>query len=104
MDVFTNLGEEKAKKLFEEFKATGMSDEDAWDEVYSIECNYDDENYEFDWDGCCPYCGSDNVDIVDEGDEDVKWICKDCGEDFLIDNINGVVTDRHNRPIKRKEE
>lgn len=43
MEIFKNLGEEKAKELFEEFKAKGMSDDDAFGEVYSIECNLDDE-------------------------------------------------------------
>ena len=41
MEVFENLGEEKAKELFENFKAEGMSDDDAFTEVYSIECNLD---------------------------------------------------------------
>ena len=41
--AFENLGEDKAKELFEDFKAKGMSDDDAWTEVYSIECNMDEE-------------------------------------------------------------
>lgn len=41
MAVFENLGEEKAKELFESFKAEGMSDDDAFTELYSIECNLD---------------------------------------------------------------
>lgn len=43
MKVFENLGEEKAKKLYDEFIANGMSENEAFDEVYSIECNLDDE-------------------------------------------------------------
>lgn len=45
MDVFENLGEEKAKELFDKFKAEGMSDDDAFSEVYSIECNMDEEDF-----------------------------------------------------------
>ena len=46
MDVFANLGEEKAKELYDEFIAQGMSEDDAWIEVYSIECNMDDDEDE----------------------------------------------------------
>lgn len=42
--VFENLGEEKAKELFEEFKANGINDDDAFSEVYSIDCNMDDDD------------------------------------------------------------
>ena len=41
--VFENLGEEKAKELYEKFIAEGMSKDDAFNEVYSIECNIDEE-------------------------------------------------------------
>lgn len=41
MEIFENLGEEKAKELFKHFKAKGMSDDDAYNELYSIECNLD---------------------------------------------------------------
>lgn len=44
MNVFENLGEAKAKELYDKFIAEGMSDDDAFGEVYSIECNMD-ENY-----------------------------------------------------------
>lgn len=43
MDVFKNLGEEKAKKLYEKFIAEGMSEDDAFNEVYCIECNMDED-------------------------------------------------------------
>ncbi len=43
MRVFKNLGEEKAKELYNEFVAKGMSEDEAFDEVYSIECNMDKE-------------------------------------------------------------
>lgn len=45
-EVFRNLGEAKAQKLYDEFKAKGMSDDDAFNEVYSIECNLDKEKGE----------------------------------------------------------
>ena len=41
MAIFENLGEEKAKELFKHFKAKGMSDDDAYNELYSIECSLD---------------------------------------------------------------
>lgn len=43
MQVFNNLGEERAKKLYDEFIAKGMSEDEAFDEVYSIECNMDED-------------------------------------------------------------
>lgn len=43
MNVFENLGETKAKELYEGFIAQGMSEDDAWTEVYSLECNMDNE-------------------------------------------------------------
>ena len=42
MNVFENLGEEKAKELYDEFIANGMSEDEAFSEVYSIECNMDE--------------------------------------------------------------
>ena len=41
--VFKHLGEEKAMKLYNEFLAKGMSEDDAFNEVYSIECNMDND-------------------------------------------------------------
>lgn len=43
MDIFKNLGEEKAKELYDSFIAQGMSKDEAFNEVYSIECNMDEE-------------------------------------------------------------
>lgn len=43
MNVFENLGEEKAKELYNEFIAKGMDKDEAFIEVYSIECNMDEE-------------------------------------------------------------
>lgn len=42
--VFKNLGEEKAKELFDKFVAEGMNRDKAFDEVYSIECSMDEED------------------------------------------------------------
>lgn len=41
--VFENLGEEKAMELYNEFIAKGMSEDEAFGEVYSIECNMDED-------------------------------------------------------------
>lgn len=41
MEVFKNLGEEKATELYNECLAQGMTEEEAFTEVYSIECNLD---------------------------------------------------------------
>lgn len=43
MSVFENLGEEKAKELYDKCIAKGMSEDDAFGEVYSIECNMDED-------------------------------------------------------------
>ena len=39
--VFENLDEDKAKELYDKFILEGMSEDDAFNEVYSIECNLD---------------------------------------------------------------
>lgn len=44
MDVFENLGEEKAKEMVDELIAQGYSEDDAFGEVYSIECNMDEDD------------------------------------------------------------
>ena len=43
MNVFENLGEKKAKELYDSFIAQEMSEDDAWIEVYSIECGLDED-------------------------------------------------------------
>ena len=43
MNVFENLGEEKAEKMMKDLIAKGYSKDEAFDEVYSIECNMDEE-------------------------------------------------------------
>lgn len=42
--VFKNLSEKRAKELYDEFIAKGLSKDDAFTEVYSIECNMDKED------------------------------------------------------------
>ena len=43
MNVFENLGERKAKEMVDELIAKGYSEDDAFTEVYSIECSMDNE-------------------------------------------------------------
>lgn len=40
--VFENLGEKKAKKMYNALIAQGKSEDDAWCEVYSAECLLDE--------------------------------------------------------------
>lgn len=42
-NVWKNLGEEKATELYNEYRANGYSEDDAFTEVYSIECNLDED-------------------------------------------------------------
>ena len=42
-EVFRNLGEEKAEKLYNQKRSEGLSVNDAWLEVYSIECSMDED-------------------------------------------------------------
>lgn len=41
MSVFVNLSEEKAKEMVDDLISKGYSEDDAFTEVYSIECNMD---------------------------------------------------------------
>lgn len=43
MNVFENLSEEKAKEMIDKLIAEGYSEDDAFTEVYAIECNMDSE-------------------------------------------------------------
>lgn len=43
MDVFKNLGEDKAEKMVNELIASGYPQDEAFTEIYSIECNMDEE-------------------------------------------------------------
>ena len=46
MNVFENLGEERAKEMVDELVTNGYSEDDAFNEVYSTECNMDEEDDE----------------------------------------------------------
>ena len=46
MEVFTNLGLAKALEPYNKFIAQGMNEDDAFSEVYSIECNMDESEEE----------------------------------------------------------
>lgn len=45
-NVFENLGEDKAYKLYRQFKKQGKTSDEAFTEVYAIECNIDKEGEE----------------------------------------------------------
>ena len=51
------------------------------------------------WHHHCPYCHNENVEVVDEDSGSTKYICRDCGEDFLVGR-HGEVTTRNNRVIQ----
>lgn len=53
--------------------------------------------------GRCPHCGSENIDFVDSDEDSTKYVCRDCGQDYLVLD-DGEVTDRHNRPIESLKE
>ena len=42
-EVFENLGDKWAKELYDKFRAEGMDEDEAFNEVYSAECNLDEE-------------------------------------------------------------
>ena len=42
MNVFTNLTEEAVQELYNKFISQGYSEDDAFTEVYSMECNQDE--------------------------------------------------------------
>ena len=42
-DVFVNLREERAIELYNELINKGYSEDDIFTEIYSIECNLDEE-------------------------------------------------------------
>lgn len=43
-EVFQHLTDEQVSEYMEKFIAQGMSDDDAFTEVYSIDCNMDEED------------------------------------------------------------
>ena len=50
-------------------------------------------------DGTCPHCHSSNIDFVDSDEDSTKYVCRDCGEDFIVLD-DGSVTTRNGRPIE----
>lgn len=44
MEVFTNLGLAKAMELYNQFISQGMTEDDAFSEVYAIECAADNND------------------------------------------------------------
>lgn len=46
----------------------------------------------------CPYCDSENTDIIESDTCSTKYICRDCDDDFIKWD-DGEITDRHNVPI-----
>ena len=63
----------------------------------------------------CPYCGSENTELIDDALEGDIWtskrVCRDCGNDYIA--VEEVVyieshfigyTDRHGHEIKGKEQ
>ena len=42
-NVFENLSEDFVEAKLKEYQAQGMSEDDAFTELYSMECNEDDE-------------------------------------------------------------
>lgn len=53
-------------------------------------------------DGTCPHCHSSNIDFVDSDEDSTKYICRDCGEDFIVLD-DGSVTTRNGRPIEESK-
>ena len=51
-----------------------------------------------DFDGSCPYCHSENVDFIDEDGDSIKYICRECGEDFIVINDKDITT-RNGFPV-----
>lgn len=47
MSVFVNLSEEKARAMIDDLIAKGYSEDDAFTEVYSVECNMDNMRHKY---------------------------------------------------------
>ena len=48
--------------------------------------------------GYCPRCGSINIDFVDSDNDSSKYICRDCGDDYLVLE-NETVRSRNNNTL-----
>lgn len=52
----------------------------------------------------CPYCGDESVYEVDDFGHEIKFLCKKCGQDFLMDINTGKYYTRNRVPLKPFEE
>lgn len=52
----------------------------------------------------CPYCGDKSVYEVDDFGHEIKFLCKKCGKDFLMDINTGKYYTRNRIPLKPFEE
>ena len=48
--------------------------------------------------GFCPHCGSNNIDYVDSDTDSTKYVCHNCGNDFLVLE-DGTVRSRNNNTL-----
>lgn len=52
----------------------------------------------------CPYCGDENVYEVDDFENEIKFLCQECGQDFLMDINTGEYSTCNHTPLKPFEE
>ena len=52
----------------------------------------------------CPYCGDENVYEVDDFGNEIKFLCQECGQDFLMDINTGEYSTCNHTPLKPYEE
>ena len=52
----------------------------------------------------CPYCGDESVYEVDDFGNEIKFLCKKCNQDFLMDINTGKYCTRNRVPLKPFEE
>ena len=52
----------------------------------------------------CPYCGDENVYEVDDFGNEIKFLCQECGQDFLMDINTGEYSTCNHTPLKPFEE
>lgn len=52
----------------------------------------------------CPYCGDENVYEVDDFGNKIKFLCQECGQDFLMDINTGEYSTCNHTPLKPFEE
>lgn len=59
--IFENLTEEEVKEYYEKLKSQGVSEDDIFDEIYSLECNKDEEDNEEEMDLTAGLCDTDSA-------------------------------------------